>query len=73
MLVQLLFTMTIAAAQRAAPHLDVLLPSVGLECTTIERLTLALVVNADVVPRSIAGCRRTDSVGWRPRPSGRQT
>jgi len=31
---------------------DALLPSVSLECMTIERLTLALVVAAAVVPRS---------------------
>ena len=36
-------------------HSDALIPSVALECMTVERLMLALVVAAAAVPRSAAG------------------
>jgi hypothetical protein len=46
------------------------LPWVWLERITTERFTRALDQVAVEVRQSAAKCRRTDSVGWRPRPSG---
>ena len=53
-------------------HLDALIPSVALECMTVERLTLALVVAAAAVPRSAARSPGTFVVGWRPPPFERR-
>ncbi len=46
------------------------LPSVALECITIERLIPALVVVAAKVPQLAVKSHGTFAVGWRPRLSG---